>query len=140
MSRMFQRLKSLFGTKPTAEYHDAAFGVLTLDAGLWSGIAQRDGREVHFYVGGTESAPDSALLQRVRELLEHFPHHERAALDFVRSQSPAITGELMFYSLDFLWEDKPHVFAIEFTLAGDGDGIWRVEFEHGKPKFVGRDD
>jgi len=56
-----------------------------------------------------------------------FPEVERAALDFIRAQSPAVTGEFTFYSLDFLWEDKPHMFAMEFTLAGDDDGIWRVE-------------
>lgn len=137
---MFQRLKSLFAAKPPAEYHHPQFGVLTLDSGVWSGIARQNDQEIRFYVGGTDSAPDAGLLQRVGELLERFPHVERAALDFIRSQSPAVTGEFTFYSLDFLWEDKPHMFAMEFTLAGDDDGIWRVEFEHGQPKFVGRDD
>jgi len=35
---------------------------------------------------------------------------------------------------------EPARIAMEFTLAGDDDGIWRVEFEHEQPKFVGRDD
>jgi len=139
-SHMFQRLKSLFAAKPPVQYQHPAFGVLTLDSGVWGGSTQHGGREIRFYVGGTETAPDAGLLQRVRDLVARLPEAERAALDFIRSQSPAVTGEFTFYSLDFLWEDKPHIFAMEFTLAGDDDGIWRVEFEHEQPKFVGRDD
>src|ERR1043166_4249526 len=119
---MFQRIKSLFAVKPPTEYHHRELGVLTLDSGVWSGIARRDGREMRFYVGGTESAPDAGLLDRVVELLERFSQVEKAGLEFVRSQSPEVIGEFTFYSLDFLWEDKPHIFAIEFTLAGDEDG------------------
>jgi len=45
-----------------------------------------------------------------------------------------------FCALDLLWEDQPDDFAMEFELAGDTDGVWRVEFQNGQPKFVGRDD
>jgi len=43
-------------------------------------------------------------------------------------------------SLDFPWEDKPDVLAMVFDLAGNDDGIWRVEFHHGPPQFFGCDD
>lgn len=137
---MFQGLKSLFKAKPPVECLHPEFGVLTFDSGLWGGIAQCDGRHIRFYTGGTESAPDEGLLRCVRELLARFADLERTAVDFLHSQSPGIAGTLTFYSLDLLWEDKPYLFAMDFSLASDDDGIWRVEFEHGQPKHVGRDE
>jgi hypothetical protein len=138
---MFQRLKLLFAAKPAVEFRHPEFGVLTLDSGLWSGEAQRDSRSIRFCIGGTDTAPDTGLLDRVRELVGRFPEVERTALDFLRAQDARVReGEFEFYSLDFLLEDKPHLYTLEFTLAGDDDGIWRVEFESGQPKYVGRDD
>lgn len=138
---MFQRLKSFFAAKPPVEFQHPEFGVLTLDSGLWSGEVQRDGKGVRFHIGGTDTAPDAGLLDRVRELLGRFPEVQRSALDFLRVQEASVRqGEFEFYSLDFLWEDEPHLYSLEFTLAGDDDGIWRVEFENGEPKYVGRDD
>lgn len=77
----------------------------------------------------------------MREVVGRFSEIERRALDFLRAEEASVRqGEFEFYSLDFLWEDKPHLYALEFTLAGDDDGIWRVEFESGQPNYVGRDD
>lgn len=137
---MIKWLKTWFVSKPPMEFHHPEFGVLTFDAGLWSGVVRRDGRDVPFHTGGSESAPDAGLLRRVRDVLDRFPDVEREALDFLRSQSPGVSGAFTLYALDFLWEDKPHLFALEFSLAGDDDGIWRVEFDNGVPKHVGRDD
>lgn len=138
---MFQRLRSLFAAKQPVEFRDAEFGVLTLDSGIWIGEAQRGGRSIRFCIGGSGTAPDDGLLDRVRELVRCFPEVENTALDFLRAQDASVRqGRFEFYSLDFLWEDKPHLYTLEFTLAGDDDGIWRVEFESGQPKFVGRDD
>lgn len=138
---MFQRLKALFAAKPAVEFRHPEFGILTLDSGLWSGEAPRGGRSIRFCVGGTDTTPDSGLLERVRELVGRFPEVERSAIDFLRAQEPSARQDgFEFYSLDFLWEDKPHLYTLEFTLAGDADGIWRVEFESGQPNYVGRDD
>ena len=77
----------------------------------------------------------------MREVVGRFSEIERRALDFLRAEEASVRqGEFEFYSLDFLWEDKPHLYALEFTLAGDDDGIWRGEFESGQPNYVGRDD
>ncbi|HSY17339.1 MAG TPA: hypothetical protein VK815_03355 [Candidatus Acidoferrales bacterium] len=138
---MFERFKSLFAAKPPVEYVHPEFGVLVLDSELWSGKVHRDGRDIRFYVGGTATTPDDELLDRFRDLLGRFAEVERKALDFIRTKEPTVRlGDFTFYSLDFLWEDKPDIFAMEFERAGDDDGIWRVEFERGEPKFVGRDD
>jgi hypothetical protein len=138
---MFQRLKSLFAAKSPIEFRDPEFGVLTLDSGLWIGQMHRGDRTLRFCIGGTETQPNAGLLAGMRELVERFPEVERTALDFLCTQEDGVRhDEFEFYSLDFLWEDQPHCFALEFTLTGDDDGIWRVEHEDGRPKFVGRDD
>lgn len=81
------------------------------------------------------------MLNRLHDALDRFSEFERTALEFICAQEPAAKpGEFTFYSLDFLWETKPDDFVFEFTLEGDVDGIWRVEFESGRPKSLGRDD
>jgi hypothetical protein len=138
---MFKRLKSLFAAKPPVLYQDTEFGVLTLESGVWGGQATHQGRSIRFYVGGTQVSPDEGLLNRVRALISRFAEVERSAIDFLLAQDERVQrGEFEFYSLDFLWEDKPHLYALEFTLTGDEYGIWRVEFDNDQPKFVGRDD
>ncbi|MFN0055163.1 MAG: hypothetical protein ACKV0T_23565 [Planctomycetales bacterium] len=140
-NRMFQRLRSLFAAKPPVEFRHPEFGLLKHDSGLWNGEAQRDGRSIGFCIAGTDTAPDSELLDQVRDVIECFPEVERAALEFLRALDPSVRpGAFKFYLLSFLWEDKPHLYTLEFSLAGDDHGIWRVEFESGEPKYVGRDD
>lgn len=142
---MFQRLKSLFAkpTKPPVEFRHAEFGALCLidESGLWSGETRIGDRDIRFFIGGTAVTPDAVLIERLRELLERFSKVERAALEFLCAQDAHVRDlDFEFYSLDFLWEDKPHLYTLEFTLEGDEDGIWRVEFENHEPRFIGRDD
>ena len=138
---MFERIKSLFAAKPPVEFRHPEFGVLTLDSGLWSGEAQRGGRSVRFCVGGTDTGPDAGLLDRLRDVLGRFGELERTALEFICAQVPtAELAQFTFDSLDFLWEDKPDDFVYAFTLDSDVDGIWRVVFEGGRPKSLGRED
>jgi hypothetical protein len=138
---MFRYLRSLFAARPPVELRHAEFGVLTLDSGLWWGAAQSGERSIRFCIDGTDAEPDVGLLDRVRDLLTRFAEVERSALDLLRSHAAYVgQGEFAFDSLDFLWADKPHLFTLEFTLAGDDEAIWRVEFENGQPKYVGRDD
>lgn len=137
---MFKNLKTLSAPKRSVEFRDPEFGVLTCNSDLWSGEAQRDGTRIRFCIGGTDTTPDAGLLDRVRELVRRFPEVERRALDFLCTQDASVRpGEFAFESLNLLWEDKPHLYTLEFTLTGD-DGIWRVEFESDLPKYVGRDD
>jgi hypothetical protein len=92
-------------------------------------------------IAGSESGPDPTLIERLRDAIVNLSELERAALELIRSQEPEVRqGEFTFDSLDFLWVKKPDVFVLEFSLVGDDDGIWRVEFEEGRPKSVGRDD
>ena len=123
------------------EFRHPELGVLTLDCGVWGGSVQRDGRGVRFWVAGTETAPNSGLLGRVCSLLPRFSDAERKAMDFLLSnESELRQSRLDFYSVEFLWEDKPDDFAFEFLADGDDSRVWRVEFVAGQPIHTGFDD
>ena len=126
--------------KAPIELQHAELGRLVFEGRLWEGALQRDGRTIRFYIAGTKSGPDAVLVERLRSVVVNFPEIERAALERLRSQTPVV-GERVFTfeALDILWEKSPDAFAMEFSLTDD-DGIWRVEFEAGRPKSVGRDD
>jgi len=127
--------------KPRRKFQHPEFGVLTLDGELWNGKAGRNANEIPFLVAGSDSAPDSGLMQRLSWFLDNFTELERIALNFIRKQEPEVRhGKFTFTSVSFLWEERPKQFAMEFDLAGDDDGIWRVEFDDNQPQFLGRDD
>ena len=138
---MLKWIQSLFSAKPLPVFHHGELGVLTLDSGLWSGTVRRAGREIAVHIAGTEMAPDNGLLVHASNVLARFTQVESEAVAFIRDQEAGLSPtDLTIYSLDFLWEAKPDDFVLEFTLQGDLDGVWRVEFEAGCPKSLGRDD
>lgn len=127
--------------RPSRQLQHPELGTLSGESGLWGGEVQQDDRVIRFCIAGTELEPDIALIQRLRAAISRFPELERTALEFLCVQEPDVQqGEFTFQSMDFLWKHKPDSFALEFTLVGDDDGIWRVEFEGGHPKSMGRDD
>ena len=126
--------------KPTRTLQHPELGRLMLEGDLWTGQAQGNGQTIQFVIAGTESGPDSALVERLRGALARLSELERLAVARIRNECPAVKGEFTPDSLDFLWEQRPDFFVIEFTLKGDADGIWRVEFEKGRPFSVGWDD
>ena len=138
---MFARLKGFFAKPPAPEFRDPELGVLTLDCGVWIGTVPREGRDLRFIVAGTGTAPDAGLLGQVRGLLARFPETERSAVEFLRRQESELRqAQLDFYSFEFLWEDKPDDFALEFLAGGDDSRVWRVEFIAGQPSQTGFDD
>jgi hypothetical protein len=127
--------------KPTREVRHPTYGLLTGEGGLWSGIARPNGREVRFTVGGTDSAPDDALLQRVGLIVGTFAEVERRAVDYLRAQEADVSkAAFEVYGLDVTDENHPDDFTLEFVADGDDSGSWRVEFEAGQPKRTGFDD
>ncbi|MGC4032603.1 MAG: hypothetical protein QM754_12895 [Tepidisphaeraceae bacterium] len=140
-ARMLQRVRSFFASKSPVQFRHRDFGVLTRDSRVWGGQIHRDGRDIRFFVDGSLVAPNERLLDRVREVADRFATVESDALLLLQAQVPcADRKQFEFKSLDLLWEDRPHLYAFEFARAGDEHGIWRVEFENEKAKFVSRDD
>ena len=117
------------------------FGALTLDGELWNGQVQRDGQSIDFIIAGTKIGPDIRLVERLREIIRRFPEFNRVALEYIHLNEPSLPQEqFSFESLDLLFEKKPEIFGMGFTLSNDPDGCWRVEFDNERPQFVGRDD
>jgi hypothetical protein len=138
---MFDSLKSLFAKSTPPEFRDPDLGSLKLDRGVWGGSVQRDGRELRFWLAGTETTPDPGLLGRARSLLTRFADTERCVTEFLRSREAELRqARLDFYAFEYLWEDKPDNFAFEFLADGDDSRIWRVEFVAGQPSQSGYDD
>ena len=138
---MFKSIKSWFGKKPSAQFQHPEFGLLTNDGGIWSGETQIGGRRIQFHISGSDTAPDLGLINSARSIMSKFAELERSALEFICSEEAgAKPDDFTIYSLDWLWEDKLDDFVFEFEMKGDIDGIWRVEFEKGLPKSLGRDD
>jgi hypothetical protein len=58
---MFDKLKSLFAKPTPPDYRDPELGSLKFDGDLWEGSVQQGGRELRFYLAGTETAPYAVL-------------------------------------------------------------------------------
>jgi hypothetical protein len=143
---MFGFGKKLLEKKPALTFEDSQFGSLIFDSDLWNGKAQIGGKEICFVVDGSDAAPDRVLLEQVRRVVDQFTKIEQSAINFLCVQQPETVkkavepGDFTFTSLNFLWADKPDIYALEFSLKGDEAAIWRVEFEKDQPKYSGRDD
>ena len=58
------------------------------------------------------AAPDSGLLDRVRDFLRRFPQVEGGGLAFPRAEIPEVKpSKLTPCGLEFLWEDKPDIYS-----------------------------
>jgi hypothetical protein len=127
--------------QPTHKVQHPAYGLLTGEGEIWSGTAQTNGREVHFTVAGTDSAPDDQLLQRVGGIIGRFSEVERQAAEHLRKQEAEIgKAALEVYGLDVTEGTRPDDFTVEFLADGDESHVWRVEFQAGQPKQTGFDD
>lgn len=122
----------------------AELGELEWDAdGWWQGAVTIDGEDLAFAIGGDAKAPDPALVKALVATLKQGEDVIAAAKDFVvaaakKNRTRVDPDELEAMSIAYLWSAKS--FVIELELAGDEDAIWRVEFEDGVPKQIGRDD
>jgi hypothetical protein len=115
--------------------------VLTGQSDIWSGTVIRDDIKIPFAVAGTLTAPDNGLLERVRYIVSRFREVEREGLAFLRSEVAEVgSSQFIFHGLEFLWEDKPDIYAMEWLADGDDSRVWRVNYEAGKPKEAGFDD
>jgi hypothetical protein len=127
--------------QPIREVQHLTFGLLTGEGGIWSGTARTNGREVHFTVAGSDSAPDEQLLRRLGDIVGRFPDVERQAAEHLRKQQAEIrNAALEVYGVDVTEGTRPDDFTLEFLADGDDSRVWRVEFQAGQPKQTGFDD
>ncbi len=118
-------------------------GTLTFDARslLWFGEVEN----VSIGIAGDVEGPDVRLTEAYREIQKNLPMLQGEALRFILEGEDAksVGAKSESYSLcgiDLLRTEKPDCFGLEFSLEGDVDGVWRVEFEDGRAVFTGRDD
>jgi hypothetical protein len=126
--------------RPKPQIVHPQLGLLVHDESLWSGQTDRGQEKLYFCIKGGPEAPDEGLVAALQDKLASIDRWERTALDFLCRDERLDPEPFTLESLDFLWEDKPDSFVLEFSLEGDPDGIWRVEFEDNQPAYTGRDD
>ncbi|HAV63804.1 MAG TPA: hypothetical protein DCY13_15745 [Verrucomicrobiales bacterium] len=127
--------------RPTREMYHPTYGLLKGECGIWSGTARINGREVHFTVAGSDSAPDEQSLGRVGGIIGRFSDVERQAAEHLRKREVEIgKAALEIYGMDVTEGTRPDDFTLEFLVHGDDSRVWRVEFQAGQPKRTGFDD
>lgn len=135
---------------PKPQITHPELGVLIFEESLWSGSITGPDGELEIYIGGDEAGPDAQLVENLRSTLQNLPTFRAAALDYifhgdpeneVHDWSPPVDPSMFrLENIGLLWEAKPRHFCMGFELKGDFDGIWRVEFEDGRPVYSARDD
>ena len=108
--------------------------------GWWQGQLSVGGDELAFAVLGDKRGPVGALVDALVATLEHWRETLAKARAYVAKAGKGKVDpeDLIPLSIVFLW--SPTTFALELELEGDEEAIWRVEFENGEPKQLGRDD
>jgi hypothetical protein len=77
--------------KPIRKIQHPQLGLLTSsenDDTLWAGQVNTDGKDMHFFIGGSISAPDEQLVVQLQNIMARFSDFERQAIEFLRSQEP----------------------------------------------------
>ena len=134
---MLPKISKWFAPKPHPVFEHPILGAFTFEDSIWTSRFQG----VELSIAGSDSAPNQTLLAAASALLDRFPEIKETALDFLVSQDGAPAREdFTCYDVELLREDSPAHFALRFILLGDLGGIWRVEFEDGKPLFLNRDE
>ena len=115
------------------------------EEGWWEGTRSvRDHLILRFSVSGTRRGPDDALVGPLEQTLQDWATIELKIHAFLE---PRLVGFPQAKVQDFtptdvvyLWPGKPDHFWVDLSMAGDEYAIWRIEFEQGEPKYLGRDD
>jgi hypothetical protein len=114
---------------------------------IWS--AELETPQIRISLDGTEEAPDEDLVVELTEALKNLPTLVNEAQSFilasedVKSLGLIESREKLSLESLYLWKENPGSIAttaMEFAHADDGNGVFRVAFENGKPVTVGYED
>jgi hypothetical protein len=141
---MFDRLKSLFSRTPSPKMQHPVLGELQFEGCFWQGAADCGGMRLEVAIAGTKLGPDANALAATLGRLEQIDKLKDEVVSFLTSSLKDVpevdASELTMTSVEFLWRGDPGRFMVRLALKGDEYGLWRIEFVHGQPKFLGRDD
>lgn len=144
---MFERFKAIFARKPPPpppKMQHPVLGELQFDESLWEGKVDCGGKRLKVAIVGTEQGPDADMLVAMLDRRERIGKLEEQVVSFLTSKlkdvPKADAADFTMTSVDFLWKGGPGHFMVGLALKGDEYGLWRIEFVHGQPAFLGRDD
>jgi hypothetical protein len=141
---MFERFKAMFARKPPPKMQHPVLGELQFGDMLWEGKVDFPGRRLEVAIVGTEQGPDADMLAALLGRLERLGELEQQVVSFLTSRLHDVpktdAADFTMTSVDFLWKGDPGHFMVGLALKGDEYALWRIEFVHGDPAFLGRDD
>ncbi|MGC3992115.1 MAG: hypothetical protein QM796_20960 [Chthoniobacteraceae bacterium] len=85
---MLAWLKKWFAAKPVIEFQDKELGKFTLESQIWNGSLEYGGRPIRVYLGGSEIAPDAALLLGLKALCDRLEVVIQDGFEFIRLNEP----------------------------------------------------
>jgi hypothetical protein len=107
--------------------------------GWWQGEACVSGGELPFAVLGDKRGPDEPLASALAATLANWPEVIQKARAFLTEHGGRSAADFSVLSIVFL--STPTHFAIDLETEDDDEpAIWKLEFEHGEPKHLSRDD
>lgn len=126
-------------------------GSMTGRGDLWETASTDPQGPLHCFLAGSQAGPDPGLAAGLESVLGRLDELRRLAIDRLMQDDldapslptegpPMHPGAFHLQAIDFLWENMPDKFALEFALQGDPDGVWRVEFDGDRPVATGCDD
>lgn len=137
---MFDWFKRQRRQRPS-EYHHPTLGVIVRAGGVWGGVTVQGRRDIAYWLAGDAIAPNSALLDRLCQLLERFEAVQRIATTFLREQEPDVRdAHIDCYAIELIRPEMPAEFTLEFLADRDDTRVWRVDFVNGEPARTGFDD
>jgi len=137
---MFKRLKALLTRAPRLQVQHPDLGMLTLHEGYWRGEWQHEDRPIGLVLAGTEAGPAPALIERLRALLNKSSPVRQSAVEFICAQKRLFNAsDFALRSVRFPDANRPEIFVMEFSVKGDEEGLWRVEFERNQATRLARD-
>jgi hypothetical protein len=108
--------------------------------GWWEGEAPVKGGELPFAVGGDKRGPDEPLATALAATVAKWPEIVKKTKAFLVEHGARDAADFAVLAIVFL--STPTHFAIDLeTEEAEGEpAIWKLEFEHGEPKRLSRDD
>jgi hypothetical protein len=144
---MWRKIRATFRRQPgvkVAMCHPQLGEIEFHDEGWWTSTCTIGARPVEVNIAGDRGGPDP---RQVELFLKHFPQYldaENQARALLASQGGLGMSDaepsFRIDSVDFIFPQKPDFFAICLSLSGDEYGVWRIEYDVGKPTYLTRDD
>jgi len=145
-SAMFQKIRSLFKTRPrlpAAPFVDPVLGAFEFDSDLgWKKRLDFGETEAELVIGSDGEIPSDDLIRTARLWVQRWRSEKPRILDYIRNELRQWTFEpnlpdpdrFTLQSVHVLWPHEPNACMIYLDYPGDEDRSWHVTFDGTTPR------